>query len=221
MALDKEVLESEEFKAAVEEALKAEYPGLVANKDKLLEQKRDLQAIVDTYEGLDVKEAKRAVAAIRKAEEEAARKAGNFDTLKAQLEKEHATQIEQLANERDSYKSSLEHEMIEKAAIEGITEAKGFPKVLKPHVIDKMQLRQMEDGKFRAVVLDENGQPRLKKGASNASDFMPIKEFVESLKADDEFAHAFQGAGASGGATPPRVEHGGKVKQATEGYRIL
>ena len=222
MALDSEVLESEDFKKAVADAVAAEVKGLKENRDLALEQKRKAREQLEAYGDLTPDEARELAKAKRKAEEEAAKKAGDFDKLKVQLEKAHADQMKQVATERDELQQALEHELIEKAAIEGITEAGGFPKVLKPHVAGRMRLHKTDDGKRLAVVLDESGQPALKKGASNPTDFMSVKDFVASLKDDEEFSHAFKGAGASGGATPHRVEHGGsQSRQKLEGVKFV
>jgi len=225
MALEPEVLESEDFKKAVADAVAAEVKGLKENRDLALEQKRKAREQLEAYGELTPDEARELAKAKKKAEEEAAKKAGDFDKLKAQLEEAHTKQMKQVAAERDELQTALEHELIEKAAIEGITEAGGFAKVLKPHVIGKMRLHKTDDGKRLAVVLDESGQPALKKGASNPTDFMSVKDFVASLKDDDEFSHAFKGAGASGGATTPRVEHGGdknaRTKQAAQGVTFI
>lgn len=210
MTLDKEILESDDFKAAVKAAVDSEVAGLKANRDDALADKAKARDLLAKFGDITPEEAKKLAAEKKKAEEEAARAVGDFDTLKAKLEKDHQSQVEQMATERDGYKTSLEELLIEKAAVDGITEAKGFPKVLKPHVVEKMKLIQGEDGKHMAVILDDNGQPRLRKEAKTAVDYMPVSEFVASLKNDDEFSHAFQGSGASGGATNHRVEHGGK-----------
>ena len=210
MALDASILESEDFKAAVAAAAKEMNAAIEKNRNQALEDKAKYRDRLAEYGDITPEEARTLAEAKKKAEQEAARKAGDYEALENKLKKDFAKQVEQIAGERDSYKTSLERVLIERDAIEGITDAGGFVKILKPHVIDRMQLQPAEDGTHRAVIVDDKGQPRLKKGASSTTDFMSVKEFVDSLREDDEFSHAFRGSGASGGATPDRVAHGGK-----------
>jgi hypothetical protein len=71
-----------------------------------------------------------------------------------------------------------------------------------PWIKSKSEVRLVND-QHLAVILGEDGAPRLKKGADKATDFLTIGEYVAELKDTDKWATAFSGAGASGAGTEP------------------
>lgn len=80
--------------------------------------------------------------------------------------------------------------------------AGGTEEYLMPWIKDNSEVR-LVDGKHTAVILGEDGGPRLKKGADKATDFLSYAEYVDELKQSEKWAAAFAGAGASGSGSEP------------------
>jgi len=199
---------SEEFKGALVEALKDETvratleeelaPGLKSALSKERSQVKELRDQLRSLEGIDPNDYAKLR---REAEEAAASKAkaeGDWEKREAQLK----SQFDEVLGQKDTrikhLDSALHEEMIESNVLAAIGEHRGFARLLAPHVRGVTQMVE-EDGKFRAVVTDESGKPRLAKEAKTANDYLTINDYVGSLRDDPEFAGAFDGTGASGG----------------------
>jgi hypothetical protein len=145
---------------------------------------------------------------------------------RAESEEDVEKKIVTLTKKHDREKTELEgkvlardkkiHQLVlENTAKDAIETAGGKPKVLLPHVLAKAKVIE-EDGDFVPIVVDEKGNERTAKSGDKR---FSLEDFVLELKADDEFAGAFNGTGASGSGAPPGEMRGPRPqgRVATEG----
>ena len=100
------------------------------------------------------------------------------------------------------------HQLVaENVATEAITEAGGKPKVLLPHILASTKVVE-EDGDFVAIVVDGKGNERPAKSGDKR---FTLKDLVLEVKADEDFAGAFDGTGASGSGAPQVTTRGSRA----------
>lgn len=144
---------------------------------------------------------------LRTESEERSEKEGDVEkkltTAQKRFDREKA-ELEAKVLARDNKIHQLVAENVAKDAIEA---ADGKPKVLLPHVLAKTKVVE-EDGDFIAIVLDEKGNERPAKSGDKR---FSLSDLVLELKADDEFAGAFNGTGASGSGAPQVTTRGSRA----------
>ena len=128
-----------------------------------------------------------------------------IEQIKKQLNDSHRKELDAVINERDAVTGQLKSLLVDSAATSMVSELKGTPKLLLPHIKNMTEVIKGEDGKFQVRVLNEEGQHRVNKNG----DFMTIRELVEEMRSDAIFARAFDGEGASGGGTSSGAHRGG------------
>ena len=203
---------SDEFRAAVDAAIGAAVEEQVAGLKKvnadLKKEKAETKRRLAQFDGIDVERHTALVAEAEKRESETARKQGDFERLETQLREQQDKELGVRDTRIETLDAALRSEMIERRAVEAIAKAGGRARSLKPHVVAAMSLREDDNGGFRPVILDERGEPRLSAEAKTASDFMTADEYVESLKADEDFMPLFSGTGAGGGGATSSNQDG-------------
>lgn len=110
----------------------------------------------------------------------------------------HKADLEAANGTATRYKTALEKYLIEAQATAAISEAKGVPQLLMPHVQGRVKVLE-QDGKFVVQILDPAGNPMVAGAGGEPATF---KHLLESFKADPVFGRAFEGTGASGGNAP-------------------
>jgi hypothetical protein len=150
------------------------------------------------FEGFDADELKRLRAEQGKIEKEKELERSEFERQYAEVTEQYKTEAQLKEDRIVALERDLTEALIERQAALDISQAGGSAELLLPHVKNHTQMREI-DGRNRAVVIGDDGKPRLKKGATKATDFLPIADYVEELKEDRRFAGAFSGSGASGG----------------------
>lgn len=171
--------------------------GLRRNRDELLDQRKKDADRFKAYEGLDPEAARAALAAQQKADEDRARKAGEFDQLREQMATKHREERERLESDLKSRDSVIDELVRENVATSAIAKAEGSTTLLLPHVL--RQTRTVKDeatGKYIAVVVDEKGNERI---SDSSGKRMTIEELVAEMKGKDDYAGAFRGTGSAGG----------------------
>lgn len=134
------------------------------------------------------------VDAQRKAEEEKAMKGGEFDKLKAQIIEQHKVEIAKKDGTLTAMRGHLERFLVDAQATTAITELKGVPALLLPHV--KAAVKVIEDGEAFAVrVVDANGNPRV----NGKGEFLSIRDLVDEMRQNEVFGRAFEPTGTTGG----------------------
>jgi hypothetical protein len=183
-------------------ALKKSLDSAYGERDKA---KKDLQAIADQYKDLDPEKARAALKKIAELDHQTLLDKGEYETLKKQLVEQHENEKKQLVEKhgteiktRDEriggLTSALERQLIDAEATLAITEAKGAPVLLLPHLRSQIKVVE-ENGEFVAKVVDGTGNPRI---GDSAGKPMTITQLVEEMKASDQFARAFDASSAGG-----------------------
>jgi len=156
------------------------------------------------YEGFDPDEFKRLKDMQSRLERERDLQRTEFDKQFTEASEQYKTEIKLREAEIDRLRTNLQKALIDRQAAIDISAAGGSPDLLLPHIRDRAKVHEV-DGQYIAVVLGEDNKPRLRKGATRATDFLPIGEYIEELRDDKRFAGAFAGTGSSGsGATRGR-----------------
>lgn len=178
--------------------------GLKSALDKERKARKEAEAKVKKIGDIDPDEYER----LRAESEERSEKEGDVEkkltTAQKKFDREKA-ELEQKVLARDKKIHQL---VLENTAKDAIEAAGGKPKVLLPHVLTKAKVIE-EDGDFVPVVLDEKGNERPAKSGDKR---FTLEDLVLELKADDEFAGAFNGTGASGSGAPPVGPRGAPPK---------
>lgn len=182
--------------------------GLKSSLQKERNTAKALGKQLASFDGLDAGEARTAIEQLalgssKNADETKAQ----IDALKNQLGKKHGEEIEALNNQLSAMTDQMSHELIKSKAIEALAKHGGNAELLMPHLMSQTKLEE-NDGRYSAVVIDNNGDVRISSQA-NSMDNMTIDELVTSMRASDTFAPAFTGSGATGS--------GASGSQATRG----
>lgn len=136
----------------------------------------------------------------RKQDEKKALDAGQFEKLKQSLVEQHAAELKTRDARESSLRVAMEGQLIDGAAVRAISEAKGVPTLLLPHV--KQYTKVVErDGQYQVVVVDAKGDPRI----NAKGDALSIADLVGEMRSSDVFGRAFDGTGAGGSGTRPNA----------------
>lgn len=145
---------------------------------------------------------------LREFRENASKNKGKDDNAVEQVRRQLQDEFGKTLSKKDAellaLKGQLTSVLVDSAAVSAISELKGVPKLLLPHVKRMTEVIE-EDGKYHVRVLNDKGEHRVNKDG----DYLSIKELVEELRNDEVFSRAFDGDGASGGGTPPGTQRGG------------
>jgi phosphoenolpyruvate carboxylase len=148
------------------------------------------------------------LSSLRQFKESAEKSRGKDDNaveqVRKQLQEEFGKTLSKKEAEAAQLKGQLTSLLVDSAATAAISELKGVPKLLLPHVKRMTEVVE-EDGKYDVRVLNEKGEHRV----NSNGDYLTIKELVTELRSDDVFQRAFDGEGASGGGIPSGGPRGG------------
>lgn len=130
----------------------------------------------------------------RKAEEDKAVKGGEWEKLKAQMLEQSAKERETLEAKLKAKDSAIERYLIDAQATAAISELKGVPALLLPHVKAAVKVVE-EDGEFAVRIVDAQGNPRV----NSKGEFLSIKDLVSEMRQSEVFGRAFEASGTTGG----------------------
>lgn len=147
-------------------------------------------------QGVDAEEYKTLKAEREAREREEAEKKGHYDKLLAEKDKAYAKELETKESERRAALAAVEEYVIDAQATAAIVSAKGKARLLLPLVKAQLKATKGEDGKYRVMVLDSDGEERRNPKTSAP---LSIAELVAEMKADPDLGQAFEGSGATGG----------------------
>lgn len=139
--------------------------------------------------------------------EERSEKEGDVEKKLATAQKKfdrEKTELEQKVLARDKKIHQL---VAENVATKAIEEAGGKPKVLLPHILASTKVVE-EEGDFVAIVVDGKGNERPAKSGDKR---FTLEDLVLEVKADEDFAGAFPGTGASGSGAPQVTTRGSRA----------
>jgi hypothetical protein len=157
------------------------------------------QAKLKGYEGLNPDEAREAVEARRKAEEEAAKAKGDWETREKQLRHLFEEEKKPLVGRAEKLERSVQRLLVDARLTEAIAAEQGLVKALLPMLKTHVKVVEHDD-EFDVEVVDEKGKPLF---ANSNGDPMTIRGLVQRYKADAEYAGMFLAAKASGGGSDP------------------
>jgi hypothetical protein len=187
--------------------------GLKSALDKERRAKKELSDKLKKLGDIDIDEIEK----LRADAEERAEKGDDIEKKLASAQKKFDREKAELDTKLLARDKKIHQLVAEDKARDAIEAAGGRPKVLLPHVLTNTKVIE-EDGDFVAVVIDEKGNERTAKSGDKR---FSLEDLVLELKADEEFASAFNGTGASGTGAPPSGSRGapprGRVATDTEG----
>lgn len=193
--------EGERFVLDVSGAEETFASGLKRNRDETMDKLKELQR---KFDGVDPDKYRTLAEQATKAEEEKARAAGNWDSLRAQLVEQHTKATEKLTGEQSADRQFIRTLLADNAATKALGEAEGNVALLLPHVLKQIDVRRTDDGSYSAVVVDAKGNPRID---GPKGEPMSIGALVAEFKANESYGAAFKGSGAAGsgasGSKPP------------------
>lgn len=205
---DKYVLDLDGIEEGDVAGLKTQIETLLAEKkdiSKQLKEIKDAQAASD--------EAK------RKAEEEAARKAGDVDALEKSWQQKHDKAVADLkaahAEEKASLEADLDRLLRQNVAQQMAREiaVQGSEALLVPHILDRLGV-EVVDGKRTTVVLD----------AAKKRSALTVEELQKEFVGNPAFKPVIAGSKASGGGAGGGQQDGGgaakKFSEMTEAERV-
>lgn len=174
----------------------ADTAGLKSALQKERQSVADLKGEVKKYGDLDPDAAREALTKVEQLGEmtPTEKVEQQIRTRTEKLVAQHNADKATLEKTIDGLKGQLSANLIDVAATAALNELGGNVRLLLPHVRGMTRMRQTDDGRFVAEVLDENGQVEID-GQGNP---LTIPKLVEKMKSDDTFAPAFKGSGATG-----------------------
>ena len=216
------LLENTDGKFVFQAELPHEVNGLKTALDKERKEKKEREAKLQEYDGIDVQAAKEMLQRKQDLEAQAAKDKGDWATRERQLqeqltaqltgrEKQYQSEIETRDQRIQALQQSLDRYLVEAQATAAISAAKGTPELLMPHVARQVRIIE-EDGNFVARVVDAQGQPRI---ADIKGTPFTIRHLVEEMKNDPTYGRAFEASGAGGSGASNATRASGKANTLT------
>lgn len=174
--------------------------GLKSAHERVKEEERKARERLKQFGDVDPERVQQMLRDAEEREQERAKKAGEFDQLKSQLVEKHQAELKKATERGGVIERALHHALAESVAVQEIAKAKGSTKLLLPHVLKQIKIVEDESAtepaaRFRAVVVDSKGNPRV--GDAQGTP-MTIAALIAEFRENQDFAGAFQGSGASG-----------------------
>lgn len=135
-----------------------------------------------------------------KAEEEKAKKAGEWDKLRSQMLEKHQEELAKRDKERDRLMAALEAKLIDAEIASAINAEKGKAKPLIPIVKNRVRMREDDKGGFTTVVVDDAGDTAIDPATGEP---LTVRGLLAKMAEDSDYAMLFEPRGQSGGGTPP------------------
>ena len=186
----------DERKAAIEELVAAEVTGLKAKNSELLGKTQDLKSKYETVKDVDVEKYQEMIAKENKAEEDLLFEKNEFEKIREKDRNEFDHRVSALQNKNEKLSNSLNTFVIEKELNSAISEQDGNPLFLMPHMKNRVELEENENG-FEVVVKDALGNNMFNQDGGKAS----VEDLVKEFKGNNMFLGAFKGSGSSGTGT--------------------
>jgi hypothetical protein len=193
-------LAAAETKAAAEERA----------KKAILGEKKALEARVDGIPAdFDPEKWKTLTAGEKQREEEAARKAGEFDKLLAQRTELHGKELAKQKEREAKITNALHRRLVQAELVAAITKAGGDPDLVLHHGERAVKVKETDDD-FTAYVVNADGTPRVKDGAGSPFGFDDL-----AMELREKYPRAFAGSGSTGSGAPSHATGGGAAGTIT------
>ena len=182
--------------------------GLKSALKKERDEAKRLSALAKQFDGIDLEEVERLKKAAEEREIADAERKGEWDKLKQKLIDTHTAEKQKLMDAQKTaldesnsklaaMQKTIERYLIDAQASVDLAAAKGSSDLLLPHIRNKTKVIQDDKGQYKAVVLDDDGEPAINSDGGHVT----IKDLVSEMRQSDVFARAFDGAGVSGSGT--------------------
>jgi hypothetical protein len=177
---------------------------LEKTKGELAEMKRQLAGMQD----IDREEYDRLKKAAVDAERQKEMDKGNFEKLLEQDRKAHGDELKKRDGQALLLRQQLEETLVDGELTRAIASFPGAK--MKPLLLGAKQFTKLieANGRQRAVVVDDKGDPRLKAGAKTADDWMAPADLIAEMRNDKEWAGNFPATSTT--APPLRPIGGGR-----------
>lgn len=130
----------------------------------------------------------------RKRMEEEARYNELIEEMQSSTESEKQKITEEYEEKLKTARTAVERHLVDKTIAETLSsEGVKSPKLLSRYMKDYVKTVE-DDGEYKTVVLDDDGNIRTKRGGANVT----VNDFVNELKGSDEFASVFPAPKVSG-----------------------
>lgn len=145
---------------------------------------------------------------------EAVQKAGdgkvNWDKMRADLEASSQKAMAAKDEEVSAMRGTLEKYLVDNAAVTAVSEARGVPDLLIPHI--RSQVKVVSEGDAYSVhVVDAAGDAR----GNGKGGFMTIADLVAEMKASPIFGRCFESEAPSGNGITPGTTNRSTVRGNT------
>lgn len=158
-----------------------------------------------------IDEAQETINALKEQLEKAGDGKINLDKMRADMQKRLDEALANKDKEIEGMSASLQRYLVEKEAVNAITQAKGIPDLLLPHI--RNQTKVVRDGDdFVVRVVDNDGEFR----GDGKGGFMGIGDLVTELKSHQAFGRAFESEAPRGGGSPPPARPGAQFNRGQD-----
>lgn len=188
------------FKLDADLAKDLDVSGLTSALDKERKKAKDYEKQVTGWKALELGETPEE--ALERIKEQMDGELGDEDSKKLlrKLKEDAANATAKVKSEYEgkltTMQESLKKQMIDSEATLAISELKGAPALLLPHVRSQCLLLE-EDGQYCVRVVDAEGDPR----GNGKGGFMTIKELVAEMRNSEVFGRAFEPSDKKGSGT--------------------
>lgn len=208
------------------ESLKAEVERLRNHSNKLLDEKKQVQAALKKFDGVDLEEIKKIKNALESSEEAKLLAEGKLDEVVNRRNEKLHLELNQIKSDFNDFKGNSQKETdkwkgkYQKTVIENKLRAEAEKAKIEPHFIDFVLFKA--DGMFS---LGEDGEIESRDSSGNLRTVRnkPLNPevFIEQLKKDQP--HLWpksQGAGATGGSGNGGLNEVNPFIRGTPGYSV-
>ena len=131
-------------------------------------------------------------------------KAGEWDKLREQMTQAHQGELAKKDERISALTGTVERHLVDAAAANAISAAKGAPALLLPHVRASVKVIE-EGGEFKVRIVDDKGNPRV----NGKGEFLSIADLVGEMRQSDVYGRAFEADGTTGSGAPQNKGNGG------------
>lgn len=211
MALDQEFLKSIGIDdESIAEKLVAksveDETGLINKRDELLGKVTGYKEKLQNFEGVDVEEYRALKEKMDQISEAEAIKNGEFDKVREKMLDEFQKKENGWQERNKTLMTQLESMMVDSEVAKAIAEAKGNTALLMPLLKQRIKVVD-KDGQLVVKVTEENGDPAV----NDKGEPLTISALVDSFKANETYAGAFDSSGLSGGGIIPGAPGSGAI----------
>jgi len=180
-------------------------------------QKKELEAKLAAFDGIDPEEYRKLKEAQEALEREKLTKEGDFEKLRTKLVEEHQKELSKATEKQSALEveiAQLKSELQKTIICNEIANAASVAKALNPKLVEMAVMSQVKieeiDGVGKAIrVIDGDGTHRVNIKTGKP---MTILELMEEMKQSEEYAMLFAGGNAGAGSKTTYAFNGSNIK---------